>query len=73
MKKIVLIFILCMFLAGCGTLAKESEFYEHDIIYKNWDHMKFSIYGYKCPLAESLKNIDVEGWWGIEVPVNPDK
>ncbi|MEA3416316.1 MAG: hypothetical protein U9R02_09215 [Thermodesulfobacteriota bacterium] len=73
MKRIVLIFILGLFLSGCGTLAKESELWEHDTMYKNWDHLKFSIYGFEHPSIESLKKTDEQGWWGLEIPINATK
>ncbi|HUV50032.1 MAG TPA: hypothetical protein VMW78_03295 [Anaerolineae bacterium] len=73
MKKFALIVILSLFVSACGTLAKESEFFEHDTMYKNWDHLKFSIYGFKCPSVESSKKTDEQGWWGKEIPINPDK
>jgi len=69
MKKIVLIFILGLLLSACGTLAKESKFFEHDTMYKSWNHLKFSIYGFEHPSTESLKKTQEQGWWGIEVPV----
>jgi hypothetical protein len=40
-------------------------------MYKNWDHMKFSWYGYRHPTAKDLKEAKAQGWWGIEVPYVP--
>jgi uncharacterized protein YceK len=68
MKKLLLLLILGVFLAGCGTAAKRSEFWEHDTMYKNCDHAKFSIYGYKNPTKETLKKSQEQGWWGIPIP-----
>ena len=67
MKRIVLICILGLFLLGCGTLAKKSELWEHDTMYKNWDHLKFSLYGYTKPSDESCKKTQEQDWWGITV------
>lgn len=68
MKKLLLLLILGVFLAGCGTAAKRSEFWEHDAMYKNCDHLKFSIYGYMNPTKETLKKSQEQGWWGIPIP-----
>ena len=72
-KKIIFIFILGLFLSGCGTLAKKSEFWEHDTMYKNWDHFKFSVYEFKSPSLENLKKTNKQGWWGLEIPLNSDR
>ena len=68
MKKIILLLLVGLFLSGCGTLAKESELWEHDTMYKNWDHLKFSLYGYTNPSDESCRKSQDQEWWGIEVP-----
>jgi hypothetical protein len=52
------------FFPGCGAAARESGFYDHDTIYKNWDHLKFSIYGYKSPDSKAIEESRVEEWWG---------
>ena len=63
--------VITMFLYGCGAAARDSEFWQHDTIYKNWDHMKFSISGYKNPTEETGKKSLEQGWWGIEIPYIP--
>ena len=68
MKKLFVLFILGVFLAGCGTAAKLSEFWEHDTMYKNFDHLEFSIYGYKNPTRETYQKSQEQGWWGIPIP-----
>ncbi len=68
MKKLCLLVLIGLFLSGCGTAAKRSEFWEHDTMYKNWDHLKYSWWGYKNPTAESLKKSQEQGWWGIPTP-----
>jgi len=32
-----------------------SEFWQHDSVYKNWDHMKFSLFDHKSPTPEVAK------------------
>ena len=49
MKKLILVLLTALFLAGCGTAAKESEFWEHGTMYRNWNHLRFSWYEYKQP------------------------
>lgn len=39
--------VAVLFLAGCGAAARESGFYEHNTMYRNWDHFVFSLFGYK--------------------------
>ena len=67
MKKFIFLLLLVAFLlAGCSH-----EWYAHDTIYKNHDHMFFSWWGYKAPTQEDLKNSEAGGWWGEEVPYIP--
>lgn len=65
MKKILFVILMLTFLFGCGTLGKQSEFWQHDSVYKNMDHMKFSIYGYKDITEKDKHNSEKQGWWGI--------
>ncbi|MBW1722855.1 MAG: hypothetical protein JRH13_11370 [Deltaproteobacteria bacterium] len=71
MKKLFALLVLSMFLFGCGAAARESEFWQHDTLYKNWDHTKFSLWGYKHPTKETYKKSLEQGWWGIEIPYIP--
>jgi hypothetical protein len=73
MKKLILTGIIALFLAGCGAGARESGFWQHDTVYKNWDHLRFSWFGYTSPNAEVGKLSDEQNWWGIEVPYIPGK
>lgn len=66
MKKIVFLILLILLVAGCS-----SEFYKHDSVFKDWDHVKFSWWGYKNPTAEDAKNSAQAGWWGEEIPYIP--
>ena len=55
-----------MIITGCS-----SEFYKHDSIYKDWDHVKFSWWGYENPTADHAKMSTDRGWWGEEIPYVP--
>jgi hypothetical protein len=65
MRRSFLITILCIFLFGCGQAARESGFYNHDTMYKDWDHLSFSWVGYKNITAKDVKESEAENWWGI--------
>ena len=67
MKKCIAMLCMCAFLAGCGTLAKQSEFWDHDSVYKNWSHLKYSWVGYKIPTPEKAKQSHDQEWWGITI------
>jgi hypothetical protein len=67
MKKIVFFLLLVAFLvAGCTA-----EWYQHDTIYKNHDHMFFSWWGYKNITSEDLQNSEQQEWWGESFPYIP--
>ena len=71
MKRLIGLILLGLFLCGCGAAARESEFWQHDSLYKNEDHLKYSVWGYKNPTEESgEKSLDQE-WWGIVIPYIP--
>jgi hypothetical protein len=67
MKNPFLLLIVALFLSSCGTAAKRSEFWQHDTMYQNWDHLKFSLFGYTNPTEETLKKSQEQGWWGVPV------
>jgi hypothetical protein len=71
MKKLFLLLLAVLFLYGCGAGARESGFWQHDSMYKNWDHLKFSLFGYKNPTADTAKKSQEQGWWGTEIPYIP--
>ncbi len=71
MKKGLLLIIAVVMLAGCSHSVANSEFLQHDTFYKNWDHMKFSWFGYRNPTDEDTQKAIEQGWWGIEVPHVP--
>jgi hypothetical protein len=64
MKRLIAVMMMAIFLSGCGAAARESGFYDHDTMYKNWDHLKFSICGYKNPDSKAIEESRVEEWWG---------
>ena len=65
MKKLVFIAVLGMLLAGCGTAAKRSEFWDHDTMYKNADHLKYSWGGYANTTPQEVEASTKQNWWGI--------
>lgn len=72
MKKMVILIIMVLFLASCGhSLMGRSEFLQHDSMYKNWDHMKFSLFGPDEATDQDVKKSIEQQWWGIEVPYVP--
>jgi hypothetical protein len=63
MKKLFLLILLSLFFFGCGL--------PRGATWKNWDHMKFSWWGYKNPTAETGKMSEEQKWWGKEIPYVP--
>jgi hypothetical protein len=55
-----------LLLAACSD-----EFYKHDSVFKDWDHIKFSWWGYDNPTAEVAQKSNERGWWGEEIPYIP--
>ena len=72
-KRGFVLLAMVFFISGCGAAARESGFYEHDTMYRNWDHTRFSWTGYRNPTAEASKNSMSQGWWGLEIPYMPAK
>jgi len=71
MKRWLLLFLMGVFLSGCGATATQSEFWQHDSLYKNWDHSKFSLWEYKHPTAQNYQESMTQKWWGIDIPYVP--
>lgn len=69
MKKIIVTLILAVFLVGCSS---DSAWREHDTVYKNNDHMLFSLFGYKNPTYDDLNTSQFEDWWGEEIEFEDD-
>jgi uncharacterized protein YceK len=70
MKKFIVLFLMALLLSGCSTL-QQSEYLEHDKMYKNWDHMKFSWFGHRNYSEEDIQKSIDQGWWGFEMPYVP--
>ena len=66
MKKLVVLVFIVLLLAACSD-----EWYKHDSIYKDWDHIKFSWWGYNSPSADDAQKSTDRGWWGEEIPYIP--
>ena len=73
MNKLLLVLVLLGFIfAGCGQMAVDSEFWQHDSLYKNWDHTWYSIGEWQRPSAEWGKKSEAQDWWGLDVPYKPE-
>jgi hypothetical protein len=64
MKRLFLLAVIGLFLSGCGASATQSEFWKHPSLYKDWDHMKYSL-GEECT-PEMTKMSKEQGWWGLQ-------
>ena len=71
MKRVLFLMAMALVLASCSQSIVQSEYMQHDSMYKNWDHLKFSIFGYDNPTAEDAQMAAEQGWWGIDVPYVP--
>ena len=71
MKRLLLLALLIAFIMGCGQSAVRSEFWQHNTMYKSWDHMAFSWFGHNEPTVEDRQKAAEQSWWGIEVPYVP--
>jgi hypothetical protein len=69
MKRAVAVLMMVLFLTGCGAAARESGFYEHSTMYRDWDHLKFSIYGYKTVEPKEIQASKAQEWWGKNIDV----
>ena len=67
MKRLLFVLLGVMFLSGCGAAAKESGFYEHNTMYRDWNHLKFSVQGYKQVDPKEAQLSKQQDWWGIPV------
>lgn len=67
MKRLFFVLLGIIVLSGCGAAARESGFYQHDSMYKNWDHFVFSVYGYKHVDQKEAQMSQEQDWWGIPV------
>lgn len=69
MKRAFAVMVMVLFLAGCGAAARESEFYKHDTMYRNFDHLKFSWWGYKQVEPKEAQKSKAQEWWGKNLEV----
>ncbi len=67
MKRAFAVMMMVLFLAGCGAAARESEFYKHDTMYRNFDHLKFSWWGYKEAQPKAAQDSKAQEWWGKKI------
>lgn len=66
-KRWLALWLMILVLTGCGAAARESAFYEHNTMYRNFDHLKFSVYGYKQVDQKEAGLSRQQDWWGIPV------
>ncbi|MBW1981774.1 MAG: membrane lipoprotein lipid attachment site-containing protein [Deltaproteobacteria bacterium] len=76
MKRIFIALSIAFMLAAAGCSLKPGVNYKPDgprprPAFKNWDHIKFSWFGYRNPTAEDLKKSQEQGWWGQDIPYIP--
>ncbi len=71
MKKSIVLIFMVLFLASCGQHFSKSEYMQHNTMYKNWDHMKFSWFGPDEATTQDVAKSNEQQWWGIEVPYVP--
>lgn len=69
MKKLLVMLVVIACAAGCGAAAGESGVWEHETLYRDLDHLRFSWGGHKEVSREELEKSMEEGWWGKEVRV----
>ena len=67
MKRLLNVLMIVSFISGCGAAARESGFYEHSTMYKNGDHLKYSVCGYKKFDPKVAQESKAQDWWGINV------
>ncbi len=65
-EKLFFLIILTILIAVCS-----SEFYKHDSVFKDWDHVQFSWWDYQNPTAEHAKMPAQRECWGEETPHVP--
>lgn len=65
MKKVIGLVVLGLFLGGCSYGIEQSNFWKHDTMYKNYDHLKYSWIDYKDCKSSDLQKSQDQGWWGI--------
>lgn len=71
MKKLLFLLVLGACAAGCGGPATQTGVWEHDTLYRNWDHLQFSWGGHNDVSQKDVRESREQGWWGKEVPAAP--
>jgi len=64
MKRFIAVMMMVLFLAGCGAAARESGYYEHSTMYRNFCHLNFSMCGYKNVSPQEVRQSKEQDWWG---------
>ena len=63
--KFAMVIIFLFVMMGCGGTG---DWRQHDTMYKNWDHLKFSWTGYTSPTMKDVEKSSSQNWWGEEIP-----
>lgn len=72
MRKIILAGLVFM-LVGCSSAVRQSEFFQHDTVYKDLGHLWFSNVGHLEIDANDVNSSRNRQWWGITKPYPPAK
>ena len=67
MKRVFVVLLGVFFLFGCGAAARESGYYQHSTMYRNYDHLKFSTFGYTKVDPKELEKTKAQDWLGVTV------
>ena len=67
MKRLFVVMMTALFLSGCGAAARESGYFEHNTLYKNWEHLRFSMCGFKGVDQKEAMQSKEQDWWGLTV------
>ena len=67
MKRLFVVMMTALFLSGCGAAARESGYFEHNTLYKNWEHFKFSTFGCNRVDQKEAMLSKEQDWWGLTV------
>ncbi|MEN6465035.1 MAG: hypothetical protein ABFD62_07640 [Syntrophaceae bacterium] len=72
MKRLMLILVAVAFFAGCAA-AERSEFFQHDTMYRDGDHLWYSWHKYKTTDNNDMKKSQAENWWGETVRIDKNQ
>lgn len=72
MKRLVLVLIAAAVLAGCAA-AERSEYFQHDTMYRDGDHLWYSWHRYKYTDENDLLESRDGKWWGETVEIQKDR